>query len=107
MLRSKRESVTALLEKVDSNGCTGFFQSVGINLTSGKKAVVLGCYNQSWADFIGNSKLLTQLLPLVHIGRVQQNREVWFAAEAIRLIDCLLGFNIKTSTDPGRKVSSR
>gem|GEM_PF-6958990 len=100
--------MTALLEKVDAYGCTGFFQSVGIDWTSGKEAlVVFGCYNQGWAYFTGNSKLLTQLLPLVHVGRVKQNREVRFAADTVMLIDCLISLNIKTCTDPGRKVSAR
>jgi len=37
----KGESVTTLLKKVDANGYTGVFQSFGINLTSGKEALVV------------------------------------------------------------------
>ena len=48
----KGKSVAAFFKKVDPNGCTGFFQSIGIDWTSGKEApVVFGCYNQGWADF--------------------------------------------------------
>jgi hypothetical protein len=62
----KGEPVTALLKKMHTNGCTGFFQSIGINWTSRKEAfIVFGGYNQGWADFTGNSKLLTQLLLLL------------------------------------------
>ena len=92
---------------MDANGGAGFFQSIGINLTSGKKAIVFGCYNQSWAEFIGNCKLLTEPLSLVHVGRVKQHREVRFTAGTVKLIDFPIGLNIKTGADPGRKVSSR
>ena len=37
----KGKSVTALLKKMDTNGCTGFFQCFGINGTPGKEALVV------------------------------------------------------------------
>ncbi len=58
------KSVAALFKKVDTNGCAAFFQGLGVNFTSRKKAVVFGCDNQGGAEFIGNRKLLTQLLPV-------------------------------------------
>ena len=98
----KGKSVTALIKKVGTNGGTGIFQSLRINFTSGKKAVVFGCDNQGWAEFIGNRKVLTQCLPLIHVGRVKQNRKVRFTADIIMLIDLLIGLNIKACTYPGR-----
>ena len=35
------KSVTALLKKMDTNGCTGVFQCFGINGTPGKEALVV------------------------------------------------------------------
>lgn len=41
LFRPKGESVTALLKKVDTDGCAGFSQSFGIYLTPGKEALVV------------------------------------------------------------------
>ena len=104
----KAKSVTALVKKVGTNGGTRFFECIGIDWTSGKEAlVVFGCYDQGRADFTGNPKVLTQLLPLVHVGWVKQNRKVWFTADVVMLIHCPISLNIKTCTDPRRKVTSR
>ena len=106
MFGPKGKSVTALSKKVGTNRYAGFFQRLGVNWTSRKKAVIFGCYNQGRADFTGNSKVVTQLLALVHVGGVKQNRKVRFAADSVMLIHCLIGLKIKARTDPGRKVSS-
>ena len=108
LLGPKGKSVTALLKKVSANGSIRFFECIGIDWTSWKEAlVVFGCYNQGRADLIGNSKVLAQLLPLVHVGRVKQNREVRLQLDVVMLIDLLIGLNIKARTDPCRKVSTR
>jgi hypothetical protein len=39
LFRPKRESVTAFLKKVDTNGCAGFFQSFSIDFTTSILAV--------------------------------------------------------------------